>query len=105
MPAHAQTVCTSPSGTDRVYIGLCRMVDAWNSHTIPRKGVPNILQMENNGTTPIISSDIPTAANAVAAYRGQGGRLTEPSDFGEDPLSSHPPSHSNVIKNGQQNVV
>ncbi len=38
---------------------------------------------------PVDPSDIPTAADAVAAYRGQGGRLTDPSDFGED-LSPHP---------------
>ncbi len=68
-------------------VGLRRMVNAWNSHTIPRKGIPNVLQLENNQTTPV---DPPTAADAVAAYRGQGGRLTDSSDFGEDPLHSHP---------------
>ena len=67
-------------------VGLKRMVAAWNSHTIPRRGIPNVLQIQNNRTTPIVPSDVPTVADAVSAYREQGGRITDPSDFGEDPL-------------------
>ena len=64
------------------------MVDAWNSHTIPKKGIPNALQIQNNRTTPISPSDVPSVVDAVSAYREQGGRITDPSDFGQDPLSS-----------------
>lgn len=69
-------------------VGLRRMVDAWNSHTIPKKGIPNALQMQNSRTTPISPSDVPLVVDAVSAYREQGGRITDPSDFGQDPLSS-----------------
>ena len=69
-------------------VGLKRMIDAWNSHTIPKKGVPNVLQVQNNRTTAISPSDVPSVVDAVSAYREQGGRITDPSDFGQDPLSS-----------------
>ena len=59
-------------------VGLRRMVDVWNSHTIPRKGTPNTLQVHNR-TTPISPSDVPSVVDAVSAYREQGGRITDPS--------------------------
>ena len=31
---------------------------------------------------------MPSVVDAVSAYREQGGRITDPSDFGQDPLSS-----------------
>ena len=68
-------------------IGLRRMVDAWNSHTIPKKGIRNVLQVHNDRTT-ISPSDVPSVVDAISAYREQSGRITDPSDFGQDPLSS-----------------
>ena len=64
------------------------LIDAWNSHTIPKKGVPNVLQVQNNRTTTISPSDVPSVVDAVSAYREQGGRITDPSDFKHDPLRS-----------------
>ena len=48
---------------------VLRMIEAWNNHNIPQKGVPNILQANNNGTNAINPADIPTASAAVSAYR------------------------------------
>ena len=70
-------------------IGLKRMVDAWNCHIVLRKGIPNILQAQNNGTTRIDITEVPTVGDAVLAFRQQGGTLTDPSDFGLDPLANH----------------
>ena len=67
-------------------VGLQRMINAWNSHSVPRKGIPNVLQSQNNGTTPMDPADVPSVDNAVAAYREQGGSLTDPHEFGSDPL-------------------
>ena len=66
-------------------VGLQIFISAWNSHTIPRKGIPNILQLQNSRTTPISPSDIPAADSAVSTYRDQRGSITDPQDFGYDP--------------------
>ena len=57
-------------------VGLNRMIEAWNNHSIPQKGIPNTLQANNDGTNPINPADIPTASAAVSQYRQQGGSLT-----------------------------
>ena len=55
------------------------------------KGVPDYLVRNNNGTftltQPII---LPTVADDVAAYEGQGGHLTCPELYGVDLLANHP---------------
>ena len=44
--------------------------------------------MQNNRTTTISPSDVPSVVDAVSAYREQGGRITDPCDFRHDPLRS-----------------
>ena len=43
----------------------------------------------NNGAHPIHISEIPTAVTAVSEYRHQGSSITDPSEFGEDPLEDN----------------
>ena len=63
------------------------MIQAWNSHPIPRRGVANELQLRAFHTTPIR----PASANdAVTLYRDQGGCLTDPATIGSDPLETDP---------------
>ena len=69
-------------------VGLNRMIEVWNNHSIPQKGIPNTLQANNDGTNPINPADIPTASAAVSQYRQQGGSLTDPAEFGDDPLAN-----------------
>ena len=69
-------------------VGLQRFIEAWNNHPVPHKGIPNSLQASRNGTTAISPVDIPSKVDAVAAYRQQGGSLTDPGEFGEDPLQA-----------------
>ena len=66
-------------------VGLERMIQAWNNHSVPRKGIPNTLAL-NDGTNPIHLSEIPMSDMAVSEYRHQGGSITDPTEFGEDPL-------------------
>ena len=63
-----------------------RMILAWNSHAIPRRGVPNVLQGQAFRTSPIHPLEIPQCSMAVTQYRQKGGRLTDPRDPGHDPL-------------------
>ena len=63
------------------------MINAWNNHPVPRKGIPNVLKMRNDDTTPIDAADIPSVDDAAAAYREQGGKLTDTQEFGSDPLA------------------
>lgn len=45
----------------------------------------------NNKTFPLPQPGIlPTVADAVAAYEGQGGHLTSPEPYGIDLLANHP---------------
>ena len=67
-------------------VGLRRLVGAWNNHSIPKKGIPNVLQLIRNGLTPNSPHEVPTLSDAASAYRLQGGRITEPREFGIDPL-------------------
>lgn len=60
-------------------VGLKRMIEAWNSHSIPK----------SKQTIPVDISDIPSFDEAVSAYREQGGTSTDPTDFGVDPLTSN----------------
>ena len=71
------------------FVGLQRFIEAWNNHPIPHKGIPNTLQASRNGTTAINPVDIPSKSDAVATYRQQGGSLTDPGEFREDPLQSN----------------
>lgn len=71
-------------------VGMWRMINAWNNHPIPHRGIPNELQCQAFNTSPIQSAEIPLASNAVTLYRGQGGRLRDPAAFGSDPLESNP---------------
>lgn len=68
-------------------VGMQRMISAWNAHYIPRRGIPNTLQRQQTGTTLIHPLEIPTVGEASHRYRQQGGSLTDPHTFGQDPLA------------------
>lgn len=59
MESYVERSCTSYILRRICMVGLRRMVDAWNSHTIPKKGIPNVLQVHNDRTTTISPSDVP----------------------------------------------
>ena len=68
-------------------VGMTRMILAWNSHLIPWRGVPNSCQIDGQGTATIHPSEVPEVTVAADHYKMQGGRLTESSIFGVDPIS------------------
>ena len=53
---------------------------------IPR-GFPNVLMTRDNRTKQI---DIRSPDQAVQMYRASGGRITDPSSFGDDPIALDP---------------
>ena len=69
-------------------VGMKRMIMAWNAHSLPHHGIPNVLQHDRHGTTAMTANDIPTTEDAVDMYRQQGGVLTDLSEFGADPLQN-----------------
>lgn len=71
-------------------VGMLRMVNAWNSHPIPHRGIPNDLQLGAFHTSPLQPAEIPFPSDAVAQYRNQGGHLRDPTAFGIDPLNHDP---------------
>ena len=62
------------------------MINAWNNHPIPHRGIPNDLQLRACGIVPVLPAEIPLPSDAVTQYRDQGGRLRDPAAFGTDPL-------------------
>ena len=52
---------------------------------IPR-GVPNRLMQQDNRARPITPSLLPPTDRAIQLYESNGGRLTDPTPFGTDPL-------------------
>ena len=69
------------------FVGMMRMTEAWNNHHITRKGIPNALHACNCHINQIHSLEVPTGDDAIEEYRRQGGSITDPHDFGEDPLA------------------
>ena len=69
-------------------VGMTRMILAWNSHLIPRRGVPNSGQIDGQGTATIHPSEVPEVTVAAERYRMQGGRLTESSIFEDASLEA-----------------
>ena len=70
-------------------IGLERFISSWNVHSVPNHRIPNDLQHQRSGTTPIHPMELPLMQNAVDEYRWQGGHLTDPNPFATDPLAGH----------------
>lgn len=63
------------------------MIEAWNNHHIARKGIPNSLHASNCHIHLIHTLEVPTGNDAIEEYRRQGGSITDPHNFGEDPLA------------------
>ena len=67
-----------------------RIVTAWNSHPIPRRGIPNQPQDQEYNTSMIHNAEVPDGESAIQQYRLQGGHITDPSAFGSDPITGDP---------------
>ena len=70
-------------------VGLQRFISSWNAHSVPNHEIPNVLQHQRTGTTPVHPLELPLTQNAVDEYRQQGGCLTDPAPFVTDPLEGH----------------
>lgn len=57
-----------------------RMIQSWNSHSVPNKGVPN------SRTVSVLPTHVPQVSEAADMYTSQGGHLTDPEFVGHDPL-------------------
>lgn len=81
--------CVSVIASECCMVGLRNFIDAWNAHTIPHKGTPNVLFATNLKTARIPQQLLPPAAEVAADYARNGGHLTYPAPFGHDPLDGH----------------
>lgn len=71
-------------------LGLQRFIRSWNAHSIPNHGIPNDLHLQSNATTPVSPLEIWTEDSAVQEYIQQGGQITDPHPFANDPLEGSP---------------
>lgn len=70
-------------------VGIRRFVDAWNFHTVPKKGCPIDLMRENNKTVPV--GRLMEKERAAEHYTTiTNSPLTLFSPFGKDPLAEYP---------------
>ena len=90
MQSDTDKFCVSEIAQAVAAVGMIRMIAAWNDHSIPRHGIPNVLQDQHNGTIQMHPTEILPMDEAVGLYRQQGGELTDPHPFGEDPLETDP---------------
>ena len=67
-------------------------IATWNDYCLPgcSGGIPNILARMTNQTTRLNPSIIPTTSDAITLHEELGGQLTRESQFGRDPMASHP---------------
>uniref|UniRef100_A0A1X7TJY3 Integrase core domain-containing protein n=1 Tax=Amphimedon queenslandica TaxID=400682 RepID=A0A1X7TJY3_AMPQE len=75
-------------------IGTSIFVNSWNEHPIPghkngiiRRGVPNVLMKQSSNAKRINPNLLPSSSQAVRIYTSSGGVLTEPYQFGIDPIA------------------
>uniref|UniRef100_A0A914XIB9 Integrase core domain-containing protein n=1 Tax=Plectus sambesii TaxID=2011161 RepID=A0A914XIB9_9BILA len=66
-----------------------RFIDGWNNRSVPKKLIP-AQYILSKGNFILPAGTLPTAAAAAELYRNCDGRLTDESQFGEDPLSASP---------------
>ena len=62
----------------------------YSSHAGPNRGVPNHLASQNDRTSRINSTTIPSTQEAVSLFGSTGGQLGQPTVYGSDPLSGYP---------------
>ncbi|XP_020914298.2 uncharacterized protein LOC110251890 [Exaiptasia diaphana] len=72
-------------------ISVCRssiqnLIDAWNSRSIPGKGIPNLRFQANFRCAPVTQYDLPNGYELSQEYTQLGGQITEFSPYGSDPL-------------------
>lgn len=82
--------CVSAIASKCCMVGLQNFIPAWNSHTIPSKGIPDALFAAHLRTARIPPQFLPPAEELGAEYIRNGGTLTYPAPFGRDPLDGHP---------------
>ncbi|XP_076876123.1 uncharacterized protein LOC143525735 [Brachyhypopomus gauderio] len=80
--------CVSNLSCQIAHLGLTRVVQAWNAHRIPGKGIPNVLA--RHGCYTKLSEDLlPDASTAANQYQLEvGSSLTRVSSFAVDPFPS-----------------
>ncbi|XP_051976211.1 uncharacterized protein LOC127638638 [Xyrauchen texanus] len=88
MDCNISRYCVSNLTGQLCRLGMNRLVDAWNEHRIPGKGVPN--QLAGSGCPKKVSQVLlPPAPEAANLYAEElGGTLTRESSFGTDPFST-----------------
>lgn len=82
--------CVSQFGICLSKIAMNNTVQAWNAHTIPGKGIPNLLFQENCRTAHVPLNYLPPADIVAIDYRNSGGVVKTWPEFGEDPLQNDP---------------
>uniref|UniRef100_A0A914X297 Integrase catalytic domain-containing protein n=1 Tax=Plectus sambesii TaxID=2011161 RepID=A0A914X297_9BILA len=80
---------TSTVGCSVARVLYQRFIDGWNNRSVPKKLIP-AQYILSKGNFILPAGTLPTAAAAAELYRNCDGRLTDESQFGEDPLSASP---------------
>ncbi|XP_062401715.1 uncharacterized protein LOC134092702 [Sardina pilchardus] len=80
--------CTSNLTRTLSEIGLCRMIQAWNAHRVPGRGIPNDL-VAGGCPVKITEALLPSASIVANMYEAElGSSLTWASEFANDPFPS-----------------
>ncbi|XP_018927648.2 uncharacterized protein LOC109054865 [Cyprinus carpio] len=88
MDCNLTRYCVSNLVCQLCHLGISRVVEAWNNHRIPGKGIPN--QIAQGGCAKKISAALlPHGTEAADLYMNTlGSSLTRVSAFGTDPFTS-----------------
>ena len=82
--------CVSTITSSCCRVGMETVVQSWNYHIVPKKGIPVTTYQAHCQAKRIDEKHLPQGITLVEQYNEAGGHIAVPGSFGEDSLKDYP---------------